>query len=232
MRKLSLDFLGTCGRTTTTAKSPLCYGHYPRFLIQSGDSKSNLFSICIPMTRTLIRLPPIQFYPHFIAMSFDPCERRCMLVVCVNNNAGGNENQIVVKMLDSQISTWIKLEMYVLLSVFPKGEGLFSRGSFYWINYTPFDQSSRPMFRFDVVVYDVAEKRWDVVRRLERAMHIPEFEYHCCWKLTRYDGKLVLVDEIDMSLWKLNIGGCEGLSWSELEVFPRSPYEEIVSRSN
>ncbi|GLJ24794.1 hypothetical protein SUGI_0474090 [Cryptomeria japonica] len=124
--------------------------------------------------------------------------------------------------------------MDVPLSICPKGEGLYSRGSFYWINYTPFDQSGRPKFRFDVAAYKVAEKRWDIIRQPQTRSDVPEFEYEhrCSWRLTGYDGKVVLVDQVDMSLWKLNIEGCEGPSWSEFQAFPKSPYKEIVSLGN
>ncbi|XP_057830097.2 F-box protein At5g49610-like [Cryptomeria japonica] len=220
LRKLSLDFLATSGHVVTTCKSLLCYVSYPRsFIFKDTKSSicgpSDLFSICNPITRTWKRLPPpiqLRSDTHFIAMSFDPCARRCLLVIGVNNNTGGDRNQLVMEIFDSQSSTWTKLEMDMPLSVFPKGEGLYSRGSFYWINYNPLDQSSRPMFRYDVAAYNVAENRWDVIRRPETGKDIPEFEYHCCWKLTGYDGKVVMVDQIDMSLWELNIEGCEGPS--------------------
>ncbi|GLJ24797.1 hypothetical protein SUGI_0474130 [Cryptomeria japonica] len=236
LRKLSLDFFAVCGYVVASCKSLLCYRSYPEVYILKEARKSTpsyLFSICNPITRTCKRLPPIQFYPDFIAMSFDPCAKRCLLVTGVNNNnTGGHRNQLVMEIFDSQSSTWTKSEMEVTLSVFPRGEGLYSRGSFYWINYTPLDQSSQPMFRYDVVAFNVAENHWHVIRRPEAGADVPEFEYHCCWKLTGYDGKVVLVDEIDMSLWKLNIEGCEGPSWSELQAFPKSPYEETVNVGN
>ncbi|GLJ24796.1 hypothetical protein SUGI_0474120 [Cryptomeria japonica] len=236
LRKLSLDFLEACGHVLTTCKSLLCYRSYSRgFNLKEArkSAPSYLFSICNPITRTCKRLPPIQSYPDFIAMSFDPCAKRCLLVIGVNNNTtGGHRNQLVMEIFDSQSSTWTKSEMEVPLSVFPKGEGLYSRGSFYWINYTPLDQSCWPMFRYDVVAFNVAENHWDVIRRPETGTDVPEFEYHCCWKLTGYDGKVVLVDEVDMSLWKLNIEGCDGPSWSELQAFPKSPYEETVRVGN
>ncbi|GLJ24800.1 hypothetical protein SUGI_0474180 [Cryptomeria japonica] len=225
LRKLSLDFLATCGHVVTTCKSLLCYHSYRGVSGWDGI-------ICNPITRTWKRLPHVQFRPRFIAMSFDPCSRRCLLVIGVSDNYGGHRNQLVMEIFDSQSSTWTKSDMDVPLSVSPVGEGLYSRGSFYWINCTSFDLSSQPKFRYDVVAYNVAENRWDVIRRPETRTDVPEFEYHCYWKLTGYDGKVVLVDEIDMSLWKLNIEGCGEPSWSELQAFPRSPYEEIVSRGN
>ncbi|GLJ24787.1 hypothetical protein SUGI_0473990 [Cryptomeria japonica] len=227
LRKLTLEFFATCGRVVTSCKSLLYY--------RSERTEPNSFSICNPITRTWKSLPtPIQLRSetHFIAMSFDPCAKRCVLVIGVNDNTGGRRNRLVMEIFDSQSSTWTKSEMDVPLSVFPKGEGLYSRGNFYWINYTPLDQSSRPMFRYDVVAYNVAENRWDVIRRPETGTDVPEFEYSSCWRLTGYDGKVVVVDQIDMSLWRLNIEGCEGPSWSELQAFPRSPYEETVSRGN
>ncbi|GLJ24783.1 hypothetical protein SUGI_0473920 [Cryptomeria japonica] len=235
LRKLSLDFLATCGIVMTTCKSLVChvsFGSCFNFDDIRESICSHTFSICNPITRTWKRLPPIRSYRDFIAMSFDPCARRCLLVVGETNNTRGHRNQLVMEIFDSQSSTWTKSEMDVPLSVFPNGEGLYSRGSFYWINYTPLDQSIRPMFRYDVVSYNVAENRWNVIRRPETGTDVPEFEYHCCWKLTGYDGKVVLVDQVDMSLWKLNIEGCEGPSWSELQAFPRSLYEETVSLGN
>ncbi|GLJ24790.1 hypothetical protein SUGI_0474020 [Cryptomeria japonica] len=196
---------------------------------------SFFYSICNPITRTCKRLPPaiqLRSEMHFIAMSFDTFARRCLLVIGVNNNTGGHRNQLVMEIFDSESSTWTKLEMDMPLSICPNREGVYSRGSFYWINYTPLDQSRPTVFRYDVVAFNVREKRWDVIKRPQTAIDIPEFEYKCCWKLTGYDGKVVLVDQIDMSLWKLNIELCDKPSWSELQAFPKSPYEERVSCGN
>ncbi|GLJ24782.1 hypothetical protein SUGI_0473910 [Cryptomeria japonica] len=227
LRKLTLRFLATRGKVVTTCKSLLCY--------RSDRTPPNLYSICNPITRTWKSLPPpIQLLSetHFIAMAFDPCARRCLLVIGVNNNSGGHRNQLVMEIFDSQSSTWTKFEMDMPLSICPKGEGVFSRGTFYWINYTTFDQSRSPKFRYDVVGYNVEENRWDVIKKPQTTIDVPEFEYQCYYKLTGYDGKIILVDQIDMSLRKLNIEGRKGPSWSELQAFPRSPYEETVRLRN
>jgi hypothetical protein len=53
----------------------------------------------------------------------------------------------------------------------------------------------------------------------ETRTHVPKLDYHRCWKLTGYDGKVVLVDETGMSLWELSIEGCEEPSWSRTTCF-------------
>ncbi|GLJ24795.1 hypothetical protein SUGI_0474100 [Cryptomeria japonica] len=95
LRKLTLDFLATCGRVVTTCKSLICY--------RSDRTAPNLFSICNPITRTWKSLPPpieLRSNTDFIGMSFDPCARRCMLVIGVNNNTGGHRNQLVMEIFD------------------------------------------------------------------------------------------------------------------------------------
>lgn len=77
------------------------------------------------------------------------------------------------------------------------------------------------MPRNDVAAFNVAEKSWDVIKQPEN---------FCYGKLTGHDGNVILVDDKDLSLWKLNedAGNEKGYCWLELEVFSRSLYEEFI----
>ncbi|KAH9307985.1 hypothetical protein KI387_035896, partial [Taxus chinensis] len=75
------------------------------------------------------------------------------------------------------------------------------------------------------------QRRWDVIKQPIRP-DAPDSEFLCFWKLTGYDGNVVLAYSKELRLWKLNEYGEDTYSWSELPPFPRSMYEEVISSGN
>ncbi|GLJ24016.1 hypothetical protein SUGI_0457510 [Cryptomeria japonica] len=185
-------------------------------LLGAPDAPS-LFYICNPVTRTWKMLPPLvelRSRQDFIGLAFDSF-RKTFLLITGEYMRHENQNTVVMEMYDSETDSWSKLEINTPISLFPTGEGVYSRGRFYWINQTIVGS----MLRLDVAAFNVAERSWDVINQPE---------HFCYGKLTGYDGNVILVDNKDLSLWKLNEDVKEKeYSWLEFEVFPRNLYEEF-----
>ncbi|GLJ34670.1 hypothetical protein SUGI_0697380 [Cryptomeria japonica] len=199
----------------TSCKSVLCC---------SKDEAPTLFYICNPVTRTWKELPsPIQLRRYdFIGLAFDGSTRVCILIIG-RSLIIGEESNMVVEVFNSQTNAWTKLQMNTTRSVYPLGEGVYSRGRFYWVNSTYLGLNG---CRLDVVSLDVGKKHWNVIRHPELVdRSLSQSFYH--WQLTGYDGKVVLVYSKDLCLWRLNEDDGDE-RWSELPELPRSLCREVL----
>ncbi|GLJ24897.1 hypothetical protein SUGI_0476300 [Cryptomeria japonica] len=224
MYKFSLEFLEQGSvNVVTVCKSLLCC---------SKDRTSTSFCICNPVTRTWIVVPPATQLKRwdFIGLAFDTSTRMWTLVIGMNQGT----NNIVMEIYDSETNGWAKLEINnPSISIFPSGEGLYSRGKFYWINKSSVN-GIRWRFRFDVVAFNVAERSWDIIRQPER-QEGPEINYFADWELSGCDGNVVLVYNKELSLWRLIEDEDEGkikYRWSEFQPIPRSLCEEALHGRN
>ncbi|GLJ34678.1 hypothetical protein SUGI_0697460 [Cryptomeria japonica] len=213
--RLSLQFLGPDSiNVVTSCKSLLCC---------SKDGAPTLFYICNPVIKTWKELPPpaqLRRY-DFIGLAFDGSTRVCILIIG-RSLIVGEENKMVVEIFNSQTNVWTKLQINTSRSVNPFGEGVYSRGRFYWLNSTYLGLNR---CRLDVVSLDVTNKYWDVIRHPQLSdRSLSQIFYH--WQLTGYDGKVVLVYNKDLRLWRLNEGDGDE-RWSELPELPRRLCGEV-----
>ncbi|XP_057846755.2 F-box protein At5g49610 [Cryptomeria japonica] len=214
--KLSLEFLARDSiNVVTSCKSVLCC---------SKDGAPTLFYLCNPVTKTWKKLPPptqLRRY-DFIGLSFDCSTRTCILIIG-RTIIVGEDNNMVMEIYNSQTNAWTKLQMNTIRSFYPLGEGVYSRGNFYWNNSI---QLGPTRSRLDVVSFDVRKKYWDVITRPQISDEYLS-QYFNQWQLSGYDGKVVLVYKKDLRLWRLNedVGDDR---WSELPELPRSLCREVL----
>ncbi|GLJ34671.1 hypothetical protein SUGI_0697390 [Cryptomeria japonica] len=215
LHRLSLKILAPDSiNVVASCKSVLCC---------SKDEAPTLFYICNPVTKTWKELPPPKLRRYdFIGLAFDGSTRVCILIIG-RTLIIGEESNVVVDVFNSQTNAWTKLQMNTVIFVCPLGEGVYSRGRFYWVNSTYLGLNQ---CRLDVVSLDITKKHWDVIRHPELTdRFLSQSFYH--WQLTGYDGKVVLVYSKDLRLWRLNEDDREE-RWSGLPELPRSLCSEVV----
>eukprot|EP01018_Ginkgo_biloba_P028398 Gb_19345 [translate_table: standard] len=135
------------------------------------------------------------------------------------------QNNTIVEIYDSETNAWTKLQMTTKRSVCPQGEGLYSKGRFYWMNATFLGMI---MSRTDVVALNVQDKGWDLVKN-PQTPNGPYSEQMHYWQMTGHDGRVVLVYNKHLCLWKLNEGDDDDATkyeWSVLQILPRWLYGE------
>ncbi|GLJ24793.1 hypothetical protein SUGI_0474060 [Cryptomeria japonica] len=160
MYKLPLNFCPyELNSVVTCCRSFLCcFGLMER--------KSTLF-ICNPMTRTFKTLPSISLLRiDFCGFSVDASTRTFILVMGLNNCINGVRNNMEINMYDSESDRWTQMWMSIPLSIAPIGEGVYSRGRFYWINVNHSVQGWTT--RFDVAIFDAAANHWTTIRPPQR----------------------------------------------------------------
>lgn len=215
IHRLSLEFLAPDSINVVTAcKSVLCC---------SKNGSPTSFYICNPITKTCKQLPPpIQLRHYdFVGLAFDVSTRLCILVIG-RSVIMTEENNMVVEIYDSETNSWTRLQMNTPKSVYPLGEGVYSRGRFYWINSTYLGVSR---CRFDVVAFDVKEGHWDVIRHPQRP-YVPYSNHLYHWRLSGYDGKVVLVHTKGLCLWELDEEERKN-RWLEVDALPRKLCAEV-----
>ncbi|GLJ28086.1 hypothetical protein SUGI_0551430 [Cryptomeria japonica] len=199
VRRLILEFFEFRKvRILTACKSLIC-------LCSNGYPIS--FYICNPVIKTWIELPRIQGFDRcdFVGMSFHIPTRVCTLLV--GEMEFGNSTQIY----DTASNGWVTLDLPVDLPVFPRGEGVYSRGKFYWVN----KNTSH------IVAFNVAERSWNVIELPRNSANTPRVT----WQLTGSEGNVVLVCNKELKLWKL-IEDELDYKWLELQTIPRSLCQE------
>lgn len=72
------------------------------------------------------------------------------------------------------------------------------------------------MYNYNVVSFNLVDKAWALIRLTERpGAYEPQYNHD--WNLTGYDGKVVLVDSKDLTLWRLiEMNEENAYAWSEL----------------
>ncbi|GLJ34682.1 hypothetical protein SUGI_0697510 [Cryptomeria japonica] len=220
MYRLSLDFLAPDSINVVTAcKSVLCC---------SKNGAPTSFYICNPVTKTCKELPPsIQLRQYdFVGLAFDVSTRLCILVIG-RTVIMAEENHMVVEIYDSEINSWTTLQIKTPKTVYPLGEGVYSRGTFYWINSTYLGVSR---CRFDVAAFHVKERHWDVIRHPQRP-YGPYSNHLYYWRLSGYDGKVVLVYTKGLCLWELDEDNRDEEEnrqrWLELAALPKKLCGEV-----
>eukprot|EP01018_Ginkgo_biloba_P022211 Gb_20299 [translate_table: standard] len=197
---LPFDFLPTSCVVVASCKSLLCC---------CCDAPA--VYICNPFTRTWVELPAPNHMNgrdwDFIALSFDSSAKRCTLVM-------GSNFMMLVEMYDSYTNSWTQLHIFADTAVHPRGEGIYSRGRFYWINHT--DSSST---RCDVVALNIKDGLWEHIDLPPSTQGL----YSCSLHITGQDGGIVLVYTDDFCMWNLNE---ETGEWSALKVLTRCPATE------
>ncbi|GLJ51601.1 hypothetical protein SUGI_1096720 [Cryptomeria japonica] len=227
----SLDFLGR-GRFSvlTSCKGILCCRSSHT---QGGPT---LYYIFNTLTRTSLslrpppdhkRLPPYRSpsdfvrYLGFYGLEFDSATRSCILVIGYNNPINGEMNNMEMQIYDSYTNEWSLINMNLSNPIIPSRGGIYSKGSFYWIN-----GDSSMIITFHLAVFNVANRNWSIIE-LPSGPENSGNPSH--WNLTGSDGNVLVAYKKDLSLWKLDE---QNNSWSELHLFPRSLREENMRRLN
>ncbi|GLJ51593.1 hypothetical protein SUGI_1096560 [Cryptomeria japonica] len=208
---LSLDFMGSeIGGVLTACKNILCC--LSRYVKREPCS----YYICNPLTTTWIKLPPLP-YPiprisefKFHGLAFSSATRSCILVIGCNFPINGEKNNMVMEIYDSDTNEWTLINMNLRISIFPWQEGLYSTGRFYWANVTVGEDTD--ILAFDIAVYNIVEKNWEIIKLPRRS------DCLFYWNLTGYDGNVIVVDNSDLSLWKLNEEHESGERYNWLEL--------------
>ncbi|XP_057861833.2 F-box/kelch-repeat protein At1g57790-like [Cryptomeria japonica] len=223
----SLDFLGPgCFSVLTSCKGILCCrsSYTPFFYIFNPLTRASL-SLMSPADP--IRLPhklsSFDFvrYLGFYGLAFDSATRSCILVIGYNNPINGERNNMEMQIYDSYTNEWSLINMNLSNSIIPSTGGIYSKGSFYWIN-----GDSSMIITFHLAVFNVANRNWSIIQLPSGPENSGEPSH---WNLTGSDGNVLVAYKKDLSLWKLDE---ENNSWSELHLFPRSLREENMRRLN
>ncbi|KAH9289213.1 hypothetical protein KI387_033330 [Taxus chinensis] len=175
------------------------------------------FSICNESNRDWkrLRLPARAFGKcsryTFIGCGFDPCSQQCIIVL---GNYGSE-----IECYDSQSDSWSIIDMTGDISAEPFGRGVYSKGSFYWLN-TSYDNNSDGM----VAELNLSERRCTIIppppETAERDYSVSDSDFHELdeqydnpsiqwssstpyWELAGSEGQVILVDKKWGCMWKL-----------------------------
>lgn len=162
-------------------------------IYRKGDSSA--LSLGIPGTSNWRHLPPppTSIYT-FSGLTYDSSTRRCTLLL--GHRRQHDNGRIVISIYDSESSTWTQVSTMVPAHIYPLGNGIYSKGKFYWVGIT-----TRRNFRNRLVSFNIADGVW-------REIPLPQG----CTMITReslgeYYGQVVVVEHNvlgSVRIWKLN----------------------------
>eukprot|EP01018_Ginkgo_biloba_P022209 Gb_00878 [translate_table: standard] len=157
LHRLSLDFLPLNFITALAS----CKG----LLCRSIDGTPYVFYICNPATRTWLKLPaPNELKVwDFIALTFDFSTSRCSLDIG-RKYIMQEQNNTSVEIYDSDTNSWTNVQMTIKKSVYPQGEGVYSKVIFYWINASHLGLT---MSVYDVVAFKVERMASQTIQQKE-----------------------------------------------------------------
>jgi hypothetical protein len=175
-----------------------------------GDRKD--FSIGTPGTGNWrhLPLPPATLDYGFSGMAFDSSTRRCTLLLgnYIQWREGDDNRRIEMCIYDSESNAWTPVSMMVPQHIRPYGKGIYSKGKFHWVSFSPSPGQV-------IVAFNIADGLWT-----EIPLPGERLQFYPPTVLGEYNGQLVVVEVKGhhcVRLWKLNEAEkCE--IWCELRT--------------